>query len=83
VQETFAEPEAPSFPTATESLPPAYSTLAEAQVTEPPQPGAAALRISAASEMRFEPQPVEWKALPLEAALCEYRLTQSHCDRPH
>ncbi|KXN84258.1 hypothetical protein AN958_12831 [Leucoagaricus sp. SymC.cos] len=70
VQEALTEAENPLFPAVTEPLPPAYteSVLPEPQNTEspssPPPP-----RIPTPPEMRFEPQPVEWKALPLEAAL--------------
>ncbi|KAF5362005.1 hypothetical protein D9756_002409 [Leucocoprinus leucothites] len=73
VLETLAEPEAPQSPPVTEHLPPAYSSLPEAQVIEsssPPQSiSPPPQRIPPAREMKFESQPVEWKALPLEAAL--------------
>ncbi|KAJ3563383.1 hypothetical protein NP233_g8975 [Leucocoprinus birnbaumii] len=71
VLETLAEPETPHSPAATESLPPAYTALPETQATESLQQSTSSPppRIPPPPEMRFEPQPVEWKALPLEAAL--------------
>lgn len=59
-------------PTDAEILPPAYSTLPETQVEELPRSPSPLPRIPLAPAMRFEPQPIEWKPLSLEAALCWY-----------
>lgn len=67
--ETLLEVQTPSSP-GTDTLPPAYSVLPETQ-PESPRPPPSPSRIPAPPEMRFEHQSVEWKALPLEAALCK------------
>ena len=63
-------------PADAEILPPAYSTLPETQVEELPR-SPSPPRIPPAPAMRFESQPIEWKPLSLEAALCWCPITQS------
>lgn len=79
VQETLLQVQTPTSPVA-EPLPPAYSVFPEPQVPEPLQSPPPPPRIPAPPEMKFEHQPVEWKALPLEAALCRCSLTLSRRD---
>ena len=70
VPEVHTELHTPQSPTDTDTLPPAYSALPETRVEELPRSPSPPPRIPPAPAMRFEPQPVEWKALTLDAALC-------------
>jgi hypothetical protein len=73
--------EAPTpAPQGSDTLPTAYCPLPKPAVEEPSR---LPPRIPPPPKVKFESEQVEWKALPLEAALCEYRLcSTSVCGTP-